>query len=207
MSEPSLYQVQADALIHQLERDRDQRHHKLEQETADWCRQQLHEARSQAVRRFHKAAELERERCDRAIAAAEAALWAEARNRHQQHLSEMVQAVMGALPEALEKRWQETAYQQQWIAAALAEAERRLGGGEWRVRIATLPDDESLPPALGDARLVWQADPTIRAGLIIDKGGARLDASTVGLLADTSMLESHILTLLGEVRGGGPQNV
>jgi vacuolar-type H+-ATPase subunit E/Vma4 len=207
MNEPNLYQVQADALIRQLVRDRDKRCRKLEQETADWCRQHLREARRQALRRFHKAAELERERCNRAIAAAEAALWAEARSRHQQHLSEMVQAVVGKLPEALEKRWQEAAHRQQWIAAALAEAERRLAGGEWTVHIATPHDRESLPLAHGDARLEWHPDSSMRAGLIIDKGGARLDASTTGLLADTSMLESHILTLLGEVRGGGVQDV
>jgi hypothetical protein len=207
MHEPSLYQVQADALIRQLERDRDRRCHKLERETADWVRQHLREARTQALRRFHKAAELERERYGRAIATAEAALWAEARNRHQQHLSAMVQAVIGRLPAALEGRWQMPTQRRQWLAAALAEAERRLGPGTWQARIAPLPDQESLPPSIGDAHIAWRADPELRAGLIIDKQGARLDASIAGLLADTSMLESHILTLLGEVRGGGTTDV
>ena len=207
MHEPSLYQVQADALIRQLERDRDKRGHKLERETADWVRQHLREARTKAVRRFHKAAELERERYSRAIAAAEAALWAEARNRHQQHLSAMVQAVIGKLPEALERRWQMPTHRSQWIAAALADAERRLGAGQWQARIAPLPDDESLALSIGDAHITWRTDPEIRAGLIIDKEGARLDASIAGLLADISMLESHILTLLGEVRGGEGKDV
>lgn len=207
MSELNLSQVQADALIHQLERDRDNRCRKLERETADWSRQHLREARTQAIRRFHRAAGLERERYSRAIAAAEAALWAEARNRHQRHLSSMVQAVLGKLPAALEKRWQTASHRRQWIAAALADAGRRLEAGQWQARIAPLPDDESLPPTFGDAHIAWRADPAIRAGLIIDKGGARLDASIVGLLADTSMLESQILAMLGEVRGGGPQHV
>jgi len=207
MNEPSLYQVQADALIRQLERDRDKRCRALERETEEWSRQHLREARTQAIRRFHKAAEMEREHSSRAIAAAEAALWAEARGRHQQHLSAMVQAVIGKLPAALEKRWQTAPHRRQWVAAALADAERRLDAGEWQARIAPLPDEESLPAAVGDARITWRADPAIRAGLIVDKGGARLDASIVGLLADTSLLESHILTLLGEVREGGPHDV
>jgi len=203
VSRDSLYQVQADALISQLKKDQEAAIRKLDHQAGDWNRQRLRDARHQALQHFRKAAAMERERFTREISAAEAAIAAEARSRHQQHLSAMVQAVIDRLPGALEQRWQSPLHRSEWILSALQNAARRLGEGEWQIRIAPGPGQEERPEGFEGARLDWQEDPSIRAGLVIEKGGARLDASIRGLIADTPRVQSHVLTLLGEVRGGG----
>ncbi len=203
MNQASLYQVQADALISQLKRDQEASVRKLEQEAREWNRQRLREARHQALLQFRKAVAKERERFSHEIAAAEAAIAAEARTRHQQHLTAMVQAVIDRLPEALEQRWQSPLHRSEWIDSALRNAARRLGDGSWLIRMAPGPEQEELPESFDGTGIRWQADPSLKAGLVIQKGGARLDASIPGLLADTPRVQSHVLTLLGEVRGGG----
>jgi vacuolar-type H+-ATPase subunit E/Vma4 len=203
MNNDSLYRVQAEALIRQLTRDQEKRCGEIERNGQEWARQRLAEARHQAVVRFHKAAERERERFRREISGAEAAITAEARNRHQQHLASLVKAVVAGLPAAMEVRWKNPASRAAWIKAALAEAQGRLGTGEWLIRVAESSGDEDLPQVMDGTRLQWRADPELGAGLVIEKGGARLDASVVGLLADTTMLESRILAMRGEKRGGG----
>ena len=203
MSQASLYTVQADALISLLKKGQEASVRKLEHEARDWNRQRLREARHQALLQFRKAAAMERDRFSHEISATEAAIAAEARTRHQQHLSAMVQAVISRLPEALEQRWQSPLHRSEWIESALQNAARRLGDGAWLIRFAAGPEQEELPESLDGASIRWQPDPSLKAGLVIEKGGARLDASIPGLLADTPRVQSHVLTLLGEVRGGG----
>lgn len=203
MNQTSIYQVQADALISQLKKDQEASIRKLEHEARDWNRQRLREARHQALLQFRKAAAMERESFSREISAAEAAVAAEARSRHQHHLAAMVQAVINRLPEALARRWSSPLHRTEWIEAALHNAVQRLGQGTWRIRIAPGPGEDELPGLFEGASIEWQADAALKAGLVIEKGGARLDASISGLLADSARVQSHVLTLLGEVRGGG----
>jgi hypothetical protein len=202
MSPANLYQVQADALIQQLKREQEKRCRDLQATGESWTRQRLSEARHQALIRFRRAAKQERERFSREISAAEAAISAEARNRHQHHLSAMVHAVIARLPGALEARWNESSSRAAWIDAALLDAQQRMGPGEWHVRIAAASDAQELPASRGDANITWSQDHRLKAGLVIEKDGAHLDASTTGLLADTTLLESRILEMLGEIRGG-----
>jgi hypothetical protein len=207
VSQTSLYQVQADALISQLKKDQEATVRKLEQAAMDWNRQRLREARHQALLQFRKAAAMERERFSHEISAAEAAIAAEARTRHQQHLSAMVQAVIDRLPWALEQRWQSPLHRSEWIDSALRNAGRRLGDGAWLIRVAPGSEQDKLPESSDGASIRWQTDPSLKAGLLIEQGGARLDASIPGLLADPPRVQSYVLTLLGEVRGGGRTHV
>ena len=203
MNSPSLYQVQADALISQLKKVQEGSIRTLEREARDWSRKRLQDARHQALLQFRKAAAMERERFSREISAAEAAISAEGRSRHQQHLCAMVQAVIDRLPAALVQRWKSPSHRSQWIQAALNNAARRLGNGSWLIRFAPGAEDDELPGEFDGTGIQWTPDPGLQAGLVIEKGGARLDASIKGLLADTSRVQSHVLALLGEVRGGG----
>lgn len=203
MSQPSICQVQADALISRLKQGQEVAIRKLEHEARDWTRQRLREARHQALLQFRKAAAMERDRFSREISAAEAAVAAEARSRHQQHLAAMVQAVINRLPSALEQRWQSPLHRSEWIESALHNAALRLGQGQWLIRIAPGSEKDELPGDFAGAEIVWKPDKKLPAGLVIEKAGARLDASVPGLLADAPRVQSHVLTLLGEVRGGG----
>lgn len=203
MNNTSIYQAQADALIGQLKKDQEAAIRKLENEARDWNRQRLHEARHQALLQFRKAAAMERERFTREISAAEAAVAAEARGRHQQHLTALVQAVIARLPAALQHRWSSDLHRPEWIGSALNNAARRLGPGEWHIRVAPGARDDEMPEVFDGASISWLVDPDLKAGLLIEKSGARLDASIPGLMADAARIQSHVLTLLGEVRGGG----
>lgn len=202
MNAPSLYQAQAEALIRFLRQDQQARCRQKRVEAREWARVRMREARHQARLRFRQAAEKERARFQVEVSAAEAAIAAESRDRHQRHLAAVVSAVIERLPTVLAGRWRNAEQQAGWIAAALAEAQRRLGPGSWRVRVAPGNGGVPAPGQAGDVQMDWQEDPGLAAGLVVEKEGARLDATPGGLLADTTLLQSHILTLLGEVREG-----
>lgn len=200
MNQPSLYQTQANSLISQLRQEQNERSRLLHAEAAAWARQRLREARRKARLLIADTVIAEREHLRKEIAAAEASIMAQQRHRHQVYIARVLATVMTRIPEMLAQRWKEQASRQAWLRAALGEAERRLGVCEWRIRHAPGlgRDDISALQAGGHAH--WLEDAALEAGLIIEKQGARLDASVAGLMADPVDLHGRILTLLQTVR-------
>jgi F0F1-type ATP synthase delta subunit len=88
------------------------------------------------------------------------------------------------------------------VERCIRQARAALPAGAWTLRHASgwTPLEqqavrEELTRRLG-VEPQLRSDATIEAGLIIDSGGACLDASLGGLLADRSRLEARLLALL-----------
>ncbi len=88
------------------------------------------------------------------------------------------------------------------MARSLRDAARALPAGPWTVRHAAgwpTAEQQTVRDALGRELGVephLRTEPDIAAGLVIDSGGAVLDASLDGLLADRPRLEARLLAIL-----------
>lgn len=125
-----------------------------------------------------------------------------ARRQHQQRLGlAVLERAWTRLPALLQTRWAAADRRAAWLGAALNLARTRLPG-PWTLRHPPDLDPAELDQALAasGASLAEAhhrlADPNLTAGLVIEAGGARLDASAAGLLADRANLEGRLLALL-----------
>lgn len=196
MNTRTLYQTQADSLIGQLRQEQNEYCRKLQSEASAWSRQHLRDARRKARILMTEAIAAEREALRREIAAAEASIAAQQRHRHQLYIARILATVMARIPEALMQRWKDRSSRLAWLHAALGEAERRLGVCDWRIRYAPGLEPGDIDTIVTGAHADWLEDPSLDAGLVIQKHGARLDASVAGLLADPVELHGRVLALL-----------
>lgn len=196
MNDDSIIATQARSLIEQLRQEQEQTRRKLEREAIEWRRERLREARQQARQRVHRAVGLARERHRREIAAARADIDAEHRRRRQLQLARLLARVMGRLPAQLVARWHDPQTRRRWVTDTLDDALNRLGASAWTIRHAPGLEPGEMPARHGEARLTWQEDTEMDAGLVIEKAGARMDASIAGLLANPTEVQSRILSLL-----------
>ena len=99
-------------------------------------------------------------------------------------------------------RWRDSAGRQRWVARSLRDAGRALPPGPWTVRHPVgwpAAEQQAVREALARELGVephLRTEPDIAAGLVIDSGGAVLDASLEGLLADRPRLEARLLAIL-----------
>jgi len=196
MTERTLYQTQAEALIGKLRQEQNDQARKLQGEASAWSRNRLQQARRKARLLVADAVTAERENLRKEVAAAEASITAQQRHRHQVYIARVLDKVMSRIPALLIQRWQQSEARQAWLKAALGEAERRLGLCEWHIRYAPGMETEDMALLGNGHHAHWLEDPTLAAGLVIQKRGARLDASVSGLMADPVMLHGRILALL-----------
>jgi hypothetical protein len=170
----------------------------------------LQAARRDARARLRSAARAKRERI--AERCRKAAAEAETRDRTGEFAvaREFVARAAAALPLALERRWADPPSRARWCAAAVDLAARRLVAREWTVELDA-PDDavrEALEAraAAAGARISWSAAEA--TGLRIRAGGATVDATVGGLLADRAAIASRLLAALESARrpttGGAP---
>jgi hypothetical protein len=198
VNDESVIATQARSLIAQLQQEQKQKSRELQREAEDWSRAQLLDARRKARARVGDAVHLARERHRREIAATAAAIDAERRRQQQAQLADLVADVIARLPEQLAARWRDDDARRRWLEATLAAAESRLGISAWTIRYAPGLPSAEMTERRGDATMTWREDPDLVAGLVIEKPGARMDASVAGLLADSTELQSRILFLLDE---------
>lgn len=193
-------------LLQQVEQYRDAECERLLQraqlERADLLRNTYRRAR----RHLHQTVQSERTRARLRIRAAQAELETQ-RRQHQQRLGlVLLEAARKRLPDLLAKRWAESEQRADWIRGAVIQARDSLPPGPWRVRHARrfrAADNDTLLRALGDGiprDVELLADAGIAAGLIIESGGIRLDASLEGLLNDRDAIEGRILGLVEGLR-------
>lgn len=179
------------------------------------CRRLLEDARRRAaeMRRqtyareraaLHERVRAERSRAEGLIQAARAERATRARRHSEQTDRDVLAQALPALREALRARWREDDSRVAWVRGAFARALALLPRGDWGLRHA--PDWPAreraellteLEQALGAAP-GSQSDASISAGLVIRAGGASLDVSLEGLLADRARIEARALALWKE---------
>jgi vacuolar-type H+-ATPase subunit H len=189
------------------------------------CREAIDKARAEAaevLRRawrrerdhLHASVEAERSRARTLIQSARAERATRERTSGDRLNADLLALAWPRLRAMLEARWRDPVGRETWVARALEQALAALPAGPWTVRHASdwaAPEAAgpcvavaaklaaSLPAAssAGEApALRFLADPALAAGLIVDGGGAVLDASLDGLLADRQQLDARLLALL-----------
>jgi hypothetical protein len=159
-------------------------------------------AHAEARRRVHEAVVQERQRAAVAIRAAQAELQTERRGyQHRRDLA-LLDLAWPRLRAALERRWEDAAARQQWVAGLVTEALRRVPSGRWTVfhppawpaeereaAIAQLTATDGPPPEP-------MPDTEIIAGLRLTDGATTLDGTVDGLIGDRPAVAGRLLALL-----------
>jgi hypothetical protein len=190
---------------------------------AQECREAIDRARAEASEilrgawkrerdHLHVSVEAERSRARALIQAARAERATRQRTSGDRLNARLLALAWPRLLALLQGRWQDPQGRESWVAQALAAALDALPAGQWAVRHA--PDwsapEEAAPCVKLAGRLAkrqapapaFRADPGVAAGLIVECGAARLDASLAGLLQDRPRLEARLLALLAARDGG-----
>lgn len=136
------------------------------------------------------------------IDAAQAQLEAAQRGAAQRQAAVALTAAEALLPAALQAVWQDPPRRRQWLQHALRCAAQSLPRGAWQIRHA--PDLGADDKAwlqkrldeLGVTGASLEAESGIVAGIEIQAGTARLEATPAGLLADRAWVHGRLLQLL-----------
>jgi hypothetical protein len=187
------------------------------------CREVIDRARAEAgeiLRRawraerahLHASVEAERSRARALIQAARAERATRERTSGDRRNARLLALAWPRLGKLLQGRWQDPQGREDWVAHALASALDSLPAGQWTLRHA--PDwsahKQAAPCVAAAGQLAkrgapaptFRADPGLDAGLVVECGAARLDASLAGLLQDRLRLEARLLALLATKDGG-----
>lgn len=150
---------------------------------------------------FHKRVAAERSRAQALIQAARAERATRARWLSERTSLDLLESAWPLLRERLLARWRVPEQRQRWASCYLHRALDLLPRSRWTVRHAPEwrePERQSvateLTEHLGQSPR-FQSEGRIQAGLIVESGGAVLDASLEGLLQDRAHLESRLLAL------------
>jgi hypothetical protein len=159
----------------------------------------LREAHAAARLRMHRHVQDLKHFRDRETARARAELET-AHRRHRQRCDRvLLEAGWALLRPVLAARWREPAARRRWVERLAREALARLPRGDWTV---VCPADwdraerAALAQELGTAP-TWQETPDVSAGLRFCAGGACLDGTLEGLLADRAAIEAMLLAEIG----------
>lgn len=167
------------------------------------ARQQLREAHAAARLRMYRHAQELKHLRNRERGRAEAEL-ATARRQHRQRGDlALLDAGWAKLRKALMARWQVPAERRRWVENLARQALARLPRGPWAVACPAAWDRaerealaKQLASVLGAAP-EWIEDRNVAVGLRFCVGGACLDGTLDGLLADRAAVEA---TMLAELR-------
>lgn len=162
----------------------------------------LAEARRSARNRVHKAAEQERAHACQQVAATQAQLQTQHRQREQSITLELLERGSKRLSEALQRRWVDPQARRWWIKGTLTQACAALPATPWHIEHPADLDTTELNAWIDEITTcsgqapIMAADPSIAAGLRICYEGACVDATVDGLLADREWVASHLLALI-----------
>ena len=156
---------------------------------------------------LHRRVLEERARIQARIQAVEAERVTRERRQQARSSAGILEQAWPLLQLGLQRRWQDAEDRRRWVERCVRDALGSLPAGAWTLRHAPgwpaaeqQAARERLTEALG-VEPQLRSDSTIEAGLVIDSGGACLDGSLRGLLADRQRLEARLLALLaGESR-------
>lgn len=164
-------------------------------------------ARDKARRQMRRAVEEMRESGQRRLAQVRAELETARRHDDSVRSLEALATAWPLLHDALARRWNDDAAAVTWMRAQVADARARLGPRGWLVRhpasanaarIAALREALALREVIEPA---LRADPGLDAGLVIEVGGARHDATPDALLAVRPAVEAALLAEVARAAG------
>jgi hypothetical protein len=195
------------ALLRLVVEQRDEACRRLFAEAEEAATEILRETHRKERAHLHKRVVDERARIQARIQAIEAERVTRERRQQARSSAGILEQAWPLLRQGLERRWQDAEGRQQWVERCVQEALGALPAGPWTLRhppgwpaAEEQAVREELTRALG-VEPQLRSDSAIEAGLIIDSGGACLDASLNGLLGDRPRLEARLLALLaGESR-------
>lgn len=208
---------QAGALADMLRQTRERRCREIVAEAEQRAAQLTRESRQSARERVHQAVTEERRRRERAIVEARRRLETAERKRIQARYDELLGRAWPLLVRELERRWSTPADRAAWCELLVDEAAALFGTEGWTI-VHPQPgngawseeDSDKLGGMLasfGVKAADYRTDSELRAGLQIRQGGARLDGSIDGLLAQRSDIEGRLLACWEtEVRRLGERN-
>lgn len=200
--------IQVDALMDLLEKSRST-HCTGVREQAELQAQEIRRrARRIARERVSKAAHEERERLEREIRRVEAEIETEQRKRERLRDMALIEAGRERLARALAARWESPAERARWAETAVLEAAEVLLRREWTLEHpADWPAEErdraiEFAGARCGATVTAKAAGGLDAGLRIRSGGALVDMSIPGLLANEHSIEGNLLAEFHRVARG-----
>lgn len=195
----SIVRMQVDALLELLEQSRSAQCQQAREGAELQAAELLRRARRAARERVSKAAHEERARLEREVRMVEAEIETEQRRRARRRDSLLIEAGRKLLAEALAARWARAEARREWTACALEEAAGVLLGREWTLEHPQdWPDEErdraiELAQERCGAKVTTRPADGLKAGLKILSGGALVDMSIPGLLANERTIEGELL--------------
>jgi hypothetical protein len=191
-----------EALLDTVARDRDRRCAELAEEAGSRAAALLAEARVRARRTVAEAVASERRRDREAYRLMQARIDTHHRLQLQRLQKQQLERAWAQLSDALYKRWRQVDSRRLWIEAALKRAGLALQPDHWT--IAHPPDwpaDERSHTHdwlrdRADVSATFEADDSIRAGLVVRRDQACFDATLDGLLAARHRIEAQLLAEL-----------
>lgn len=214
LSDTALIERQAQALLDLVETDRRQQCSAALDGAQARAAAQIAQAQAQARARMRQTFAEQRLRRRESVAAALARLATQRRLHAQQHTAALLRLAWQQLPVELQALWQHPPTRAAWVAQVLASAREHLPPGNWRIvhaadwpaperqalaeELSAAPAHQPGQPAAGpgSAAPVFEADPSLAAGLKVLAGGNVIDGTLTALLADRAEFEARLLRRL-----------
>lgn len=194
--------LQVYSLLARLHEARDAGCRALREASEEQARELIRDARHRARIRIKDAAREKRRRVAEHCRRVRVELETRHRDARFAALGERLATCLGALPAALEARWQQQAVRRAWCRHVLEGAAQVLRKGDWALAVAPgIGDAErreltAAAAGLAGAKVTVADDPALAAGLVVTHDGARYDGSTAGLLADRNGVQAALLAEL-----------
>jgi hypothetical protein len=190
------------ALLKLVADQRDEACRRALAEAEQKARETLRQTHRKERAHLHRRVLDERARIQARIQAVEAERVTRERREQARASARVLEEAWPLLQLGLRQRWQDAEGRRAWVARCVREAVGSLPAGAWTLRHApgwSSAEQQAVREALG--RLLGvepqcRGDADVEAGLIIESGGASLDGSLQGLLADRQRLEARLLALL-----------
>lgn len=191
-----------EALIELIAATRDARSAELLQQAREQAQARVRNAFHEARQRVARAIEEERVRARGLLVMNAARLETHNRQRYQDAVQHMLARARHRLGAALLARWNDAGQRRLWLEHLLGQALTRLPKAHWRVAHPVNWDSAEVAAWLdrieerSGARPQLAGVPQIVAGLRIEAGGACLDGTLDGLLADERAVQAQLLAQL-----------
>lgn len=191
-----------EGLIELIMATRDARSAEILGQAREQAQARIHAAFREARQRVSHAIDEERVRARGLLTVNEARLETHNRQRYQDAVQHLLSRARHRLGAALLARWNDAAQRKQWLEHLLGQALARLPRAHWIIEHAEGCDSHELAAWLErvtehtGVRPTLTSDKHIAAGLRIQAGGACLDGTLAGLLADERAVQAKLLAQL-----------
>jgi hypothetical protein len=191
-----------EALIALITATRDTRSTDILEQARAQAQARVRAAFQEARRRAHQAIAAERLRARNLLEVNAARLETHNRQRYQDAVQHLLERARCRLDAALQARWAAPDSRRQWLGHLLDQARRRLPATAWTIEhpanwnAAEIDHWQASIQAASGSMPRLQGRDGILAGLRIQAGGACLDGTLAGLLADERAIQARLLARL-----------